>query len=131
MKKPSLGEQELDLLTFVTTHAPIALSDVVEQYGPERGLARTTIHTVLERLRKKGYLVREQHEGIYRYQPKMAQSEVLTGVVGDFVQGMLNGSLKPFVAYLSSKELTEEEMQELKALLKRQEAQREGGRDAE
>lgn len=133
MRKASLGEQELELLKFVTEHAPIALSDVVEHYGTAHGLARTTIHTVLERLRKKGYLVREKRDGVYQYQTRLDQAELMTGMVDDFIQRMLKGSLKPFVAYLSasSQDLSDDEVQALKALVQDLEAQRKEGRDAE
>lgn len=132
MKNPSLGEQELELLQFVTAQAPISLSQVAEQFGVPRGLARTTVHTVLERLRQKGYLTREKREGIFHYLPCMAQAEVLTGLMGEFFQRTLGGSVKPFVAFLAdrSQELSTEEVQALRALVQELDDQQTGGEDA-
>src|SRR5258707_353303 len=55
MRKASLGEQELELLRYVTEHAPVTVAEVMEGYGKQTGLARSTIKTMMERLHKKGY----------------------------------------------------------------------------
>ena len=60
-----LGEQQLDLLRFVTENAPITVGEMAKVYGSPRGLARTTILTVMERLRTKGYLSRKKVEGVF------------------------------------------------------------------
>lgn len=132
MRKSSLGEQELELLRFVSAQAPISLSQAAEQFGTPRGLARTTVHTVLERLRQKGYLTREKREGIFHYLPCMPQAEVLTELMGNFVQRTLGGSVKPFVAFLAnrSQELSAEEVQALRALVQELDEQQTGGEDA-
>jgi len=133
MKKPSLGEKELELLRFVTDHAPIAMGDVAEQYGSQRGLARTTMHTVLERLRRKGYLTREKIGGVYQYSPCVERTELLTNLVSDFMQRVLRGSLTPFTAYLAQHpDLREEELDELKELVRSLDERRESeGNDAD
>jgi predicted transcriptional regulator len=80
MEKPSLGDQELEVLRFVAEHAPISVGEVAQQFGVPRGLARTTILTVMERLRRKGYLARSK-ERPARYSPRLSQNEVLRGLV--------------------------------------------------
>ena len=131
MHQPSLGEQELDILQFVTEHAPISVSQVIEQYGAAHGLARATIHTMLERLRKKGFLTREKRAGVFQYLPCIAKTELLTNLVGDFFQRTLGGSMRPFMAYLAqSKDLSAEELQELKALVKELDKQQGGDEHA-
>lgn len=42
LELPPLGDQELDLLSFVTDHGPITVREAVERYGKDRRLARTT-----------------------------------------------------------------------------------------
>src|SRR5438128_54326 len=101
METPHVGEQELEVLQFVTDHAPIAGREVAERFAEERGLARTTVLTVIERLRKKGFLSRRRREGVYHYSPRVSKVELLQGLVGEFVQRTLGGSVSPVVAYLS------------------------------
>jgi predicted transcriptional regulator len=118
MKKPALGEQELETLRFIAEHAPISVGEVASRFGEPRGLARTTILTVMERLRQKGYLNRRKGAGAYQYVPQEKQADVLKDLVRDFVETKLAGSLSPFVAYLSeSEELSEEEVASLRKLV--------------
>jgi predicted transcriptional regulator len=70
MEQRSLGEQELEVWRFIADHAPVTGRAVVEQFGRERGLARTTVLTVIERLRQKGYLTRRHREGVFHYSPR-------------------------------------------------------------
>lgn len=119
MNKPaSLGDQELSLLRYVTDHAPITVREVADRFGEEQGLARTTILTMMERLRKKNYLVRLKDQGSFQYRPVVAKTELMQTLVQDFVEKTLGGSLSPFVAYLTeAKGLTEREMADLRKLI--------------
>jgi predicted transcriptional regulator len=100
MDQPSLGDQELAVLRFIAERAPVAARDVVEKFAGEQELARTTILTKIERLRRKGFVVRRKKHGVFYYSPRVSQAEVLQGVVRDFVEKTLGGSVSPVVAYL-------------------------------
>jgi predicted transcriptional regulator len=124
MRSP-LGELELEVLRYIAARSALTVGDVTEGFGVPRHLARTTVQTVMERLWKKGYLVREQQPGVYRYSAQEAQENVLHSLIHDFVEKTLAGSLSPFVAYLSeTPEVSPEEYQELQKLVARLEAQR-------
>ncbi len=56
MKKP-VGDQELVVLRWVAEHGPVTVGEVAEKFGEPQGLARSTILTVMERLRGKGHLL--------------------------------------------------------------------------
>jgi predicted transcriptional regulator len=117
--KPTLGAQELEVLRFVSEHAPATVRDVSEQFGEQRGLARTTIQTMMERLRKKGYLIRTKgEEGTFQYSPGLAHNDLLLSLVQNFVERSLGGSVVPFLTYLSEQpDLNEDEVAELRRLL--------------
>jgi predicted transcriptional regulator len=115
-----LGEQELAVLSYVTDHSPATVREVADAFAASHSLARTTLLTVLERLRKKGYLTRVKAEGSFRYQPVHAREQVLKDVVRDFVRTRLGGSVSSFVAYLAEEQdLSQEEIDELRALVNR------------
>lgn len=123
MDRPSLGDQELEVLRFVAEHAPISVGQVAEEFGAPRGLARTTILTVMERLRKKGFLTRSKGERPFRYEPRASTGEVLRGLVREFMEKTLGGSLSPFTAYLAeAKDVSPAELAELRQLVERLEA---------
>ena len=115
MQKPPLGDQELEVLRFVTDNGPITVREVVERYGEPQNIARTTILTVMERLRGKRYLERVKKDGVYEYVAAVPKSELMQTLVKEFVEKTLRGSLSPFAAYLSqAKNLSQEELAELK-----------------
>jgi predicted transcriptional regulator len=125
--KTPLGPLELEILEWVQDHAPATVRMAVEQFNQERELARTTILTVMERLRKKGYLERRMVDGLYEYSPSAPMSEVQSTLVGDFIRTMLGDSLTPFVAYLSRRaHVSEAELAELKRLVQELDERREG-----
>ena len=117
MKKTSLGDLELEALRYAAEHAPITVGEMASQFGEPRGLARTTILTVMERLRRKGCLSRKKLEGVYHYSPQVAPGDVMKDMVRTFVENTLAGSLTPFVAYLAeSGRVTESELSALRRL---------------
>lgn len=119
MKKP-VGEQELTVLRYVAEHGPATVGEVAERFGEPQGLARSTILTVMERLRLKGYLTRRKVEGVFQYASPVPASELLRDVVGDFVQRQLSGSVSPFAAYLSeADDVADEELAQLQDVVAR------------
>ncbi|AKQ63185.1 Transcriptional regulator, MecI family [Myxococcus hansupus] len=126
MKKP-VGEQELVVLRYVAEHGPATVGEVAERFGEPQGLARSTILTVMERLRLKGYLTRRKVEGVYQYASPVPASELLRDVVGDFVQRSLSGSLSPFAAYLSEAEdVSDDELAQLQDVVARLRSKKKG-----
>jgi len=120
--KQTLGDQELELLKFIEQHEPIAAREVADRYGVDAGLARTTVLTMMERLRKKSFLQRSRKGGIYLYRTVQENEAVLKQLVGDFIKRTLGGNLSPFVAYLNDKsDLTHDEVRILRDLLDRME----------
>src|SRR6185295_1779571 len=108
MSREPLGPLELDVFRFVAERQGASVREAAEHFAETTGQARTTVLTVMERLRTKGYLGRRKAGGVHRYTPKVALAEVLESLVGNFVADVLGGSMSPFVAYLAqSPELTE------------------------
>lgn len=115
---PTLGAQELSLLRHIESHPASSAGEVFASFGEANGLARSTIETVMERLRKKGYLVRSLDKAVYRYQATVPSEELESGMVEQFIQTNLAGSLVPFVAYFSRQNrLSESELAELGRLV--------------
>lgn len=118
MGKDKLGEAELEVLRFVSDRDGTTVREAAEHFAETRGLARTTVLTMMERLRKKGFLTREGDGGAFRYRSAQSKASVLRNLVGDFVERSLGGSLQPFVAYLADKKgVSQEEVEHLQALV--------------
>lgn len=117
-KHQSLGRVELELLQYIDEHNPITVRDVAEYWNNKTGQARTTVLTMMERLTKKGFLTRKKIDNVFHYSPKQSAASVLREMVGDFVHGVLGGSILPLTAYLTEeKKLSAEQVSELKKLV--------------
>jgi predicted transcriptional regulator len=123
MSMKSIGDQELALLRYVAESGPATVGEATEGFGEPRGLARSTVLTMMERLRQKGHLEREQVEGVYRYFSPVSSGDLLRGAVRTFVEKTLDGSVSPFVAYLTESaevsKVSDRELAELEQLVSR------------
>ena len=120
MQTVSLGDQELMLLRYVTEQSPLTAGEVAAGFGEPNGLARSTVETMLERLRKKGYLARSRQDGVFHYTPTVAPLELMTGLVRQFVEQTLAGSLLPFVNYFSQQNrLSAAELRDLEHMVEK------------
>lgn len=120
MPEPSIGEQELALLRHIADRGQVSVGDAADEFGEPRGLARSTVLTMMERLRGKGLLARRLVDGVYRYRARASSSDLLRSAVQRFVERNLDGSVSPFIAYMSEPgRLSDEELKELEDLVAR------------
>lgn len=119
MRTKTVGDQELALLQHIAEHGESSVGEVAAAFGEARGLARSTVLTMMERLRAKSYLKRRQVDGgVYRYSATARQDDVVRNAIGSFVEKTLQGSVSPFVAWMSQRtEVSDHELAELEALV--------------
>lgn len=119
MRNKTIGDQELALLQYIAEQGDASVGEVAAAFGESRGLARSTVLTMMERLRAKTYLQRKQVDGgVYRYSTTARQDDVVNRAVGSFVEKTLQGSVSPFVAWMSQRaEVSDNELAELEALV--------------
>ena len=120
MAGSSIGEQELALLRHNADRGAVSVAGAVEEFGAGRALARSTVLTMMERLRKKGQLSRRLVDGVYRYRARTSSANLLKGAVRQFVESRLDGSVSPFLAYLSeTRDVSDAELRELEEIVAR------------
>jgi predicted transcriptional regulator len=120
---PSIGEQEMALLRHIADSGTSTVGEAADDFGTRRGLARSTVLTMMERLRRKGHLSRRLTDGVYRYRALSSSADLLKGAVQRFVERNLEGSVSPFLAYLSDAgDLSDKERRELEKIVARLDA---------
>jgi predicted transcriptional regulator len=120
MVERSIGEQELALLKYIAGGEGLTVGKAADEFGSPRGLARSTVLTMMERLRRKGHLERRMVEGVYRYRARVSPADLLKNAVQRFVERNLDGSVSPFLAYLSEAEgLSDKDRRELERIVAR------------
>jgi predicted transcriptional regulator len=118
MARPSIGDRELALLHHLDECGGASVGEAAATFGEATGLARSTVLTMMERLRAKGYLKRRRVAGVYRYRTSTNPGSTVRHAVGCFVENALGGSVSPFVAWMAERgEVSAEELAELKALV--------------
>jgi predicted transcriptional regulator len=121
----TIGDQELALLRDVAASGSATVAEVVERFGQPRGLARSTVLTMMERLRKKGHLSRKQVDGLYRYATRTAPGDAVQHAVASFVDRTLGGSVTPFVTFLAeAHQVSDTELAELEELVAKLQGER-------
>lgn len=132
-KQHGLGELELDVLKNVWDRPGSTVQELTDILSHERNCARTTILTVIQRLHAKGFLKRKKVDGVYRYSPTEDRGKVLSRLIGQFVEKVLDGSAAPFLAYLANtKDLSQEQAAQLWSIvhdLEQTEKERKDGND--
>ncbi len=131
-KKKDLGELELAVLNAVFERPGCSVREIAVIMSEQRGLARTTILTVMQRLHAKGFLKRRKVGSLFRYTATGEQVQVVSDLIGQFVNKILGGSPAPFLAYLAgTKDLSEDQIAKLREIvddLERDEGDSEDGK---
>jgi BlaI family penicillinase repressor len=102
MKKPEtkLTDAELEIMQVVWQLDGGTVRQVHQRLNQRRRLAYTTVMTMMNILEEKGHLTRRKEGRAYRYQPVRPKSQVIAGMVDDFVGRVLEGSAAPLVVSL-------------------------------
>ena len=92
---------ELDIMKAVWWRPPITVRDVQELIRPSRPLAYTTVMTIMDRLRHKGFLTRKLEGRTHLYEPAVAYTAVRDDAVSKLIQSFFGGSPEDLQEFLN------------------------------
>src|SRR5215469_2331200 len=114
---PALGDLEARVMRRIwARREPVTVRDVLGDLQQERPIAYTTVMTVMDNLRKKGWLRREAEGRAYRYAPLVSAEEYSAGLMR---QALAASSDRPAVLMHFIGELTEDEASALEEAYRR------------
>jgi predicted transcriptional regulator len=117
---PSLGELEIRVLRLVWQQQPCTERQITDVIQQERSLARTTVLKTIQRLEAKGLLTRLPGEGPVRFRASAPERNVLSALIGRFVESVLGGTAEPLVAYLAgSEKLSAKDLETLRTICRK------------
>jgi predicted transcriptional regulator len=121
-KADRLTPLELDIMNILwDLGAAATVQQVQEQLAPARGLAYTTVQTMLNILWRKGKIKRTLIDRAYHYKPVVTRRKAVGGAVKDLVQRAFGGSAEALVMSLvETKQLTPEALKRLQELVEEQ-----------
>ena len=121
-RRPSKHPTELELaiLKVLWKQSPLSVREVREILRPTRKLAHTSVMTMLSIMVGKGYLRREKQGNSYVYEPTEPRKATRRKMLRDLVDRVFDGSAASVMTNLiETGELDEDEVRELRKLLKR------------
>jgi len=113
-----LSRSEMEVLKVLWREGRLSAREVHDLVGPRRRWALSTTRTVLERMVRKGAVVRTPFHGVNLYAPAVSRPAGLAALVRDFAERVLEIDAAAVVPLLTrGADLTEEEIAEVERLL--------------
>jgi BlaI family transcriptional regulator, penicillinase repressor len=114
-----LSEFELDVMTHFWSDRELSAPELFERIGAERGVAYSTVKTIVDRLEQKGAIERVANRGrTIVYAPAIKRDRLRKPLVKTFVRRMFGNDLRPlFAQLLQDEKLSEDDLAYLRELV--------------
>ena len=114
-----LSEFELDVMTHFWNDRELSAPELFERIGAERGVAYSTVKTIIDRLEEKGAIERIANRGrTIVYAPIVKQEHVRKPLVKAFLRRLFGNDLRPlFAQLLRDEKLSEDDLAYLRELI--------------
>ena len=103
-ERHQLTELQLAILRVIWDKGEATVQDIWEALHPERGLAQTTVATMLSRLERRGVVNRRAQARQYHYKAAVTEAEVQHSMVGELTERLFAGDVTALVQHLISDE---------------------------
>ena len=113
----ALSELQLDVMR-VLWRGEASVADVAAALADSRGLAHTTVATVLTRLARRGVVEARREGRQLFYRATVSEPQVRRSMVGDLIQSLFKGDPRALLAHLvSEKDVAPGDLAKVQALL--------------
>ena len=113
-----LGDLQLAIMRVLWARGESTVADVHEALEPERGLALTTIATMLVKMEKKGVVDHRSEGRRFIYRPLVSEGQVRRSMVSDLTTQLFRGDVAALVNHLLSEhDIRPQELEQLRELI--------------
>lgn len=124
-KTSSLGELQLAILRVLWSCGEATASDVHAALHAERGLAPTTIATMLKKMENRGLVTHREDGRRFIYRPAVTEEVVTRSMVADLTERLFGGKASELVGHLLAEhDIDRSELAELNRLISQAERRR-------
>ena len=121
----SLSDLQLDIMRVLWDRGACTTTEVTEALKAERGLAHTTVSTLLTRLEKRGVAAVEKSGRQLIYRPAVDEAQVRRSMVSGLLDSLFGGDAQALVAHLVREdEIAAEDLAAVRDLLAKRKADR-------
>jgi predicted transcriptional regulator len=118
MTRIALGDLQHAIMQVLWDHDEATSAEVHRALFDERGLAPTTIATMLRKMEDKGVVTHREEGRHFVYRPLVTREEVQRSMIGELVDRLFAGDRAALVSHLvESETLSREEVDRLRAML--------------
>ncbi len=115
---PALSDQQLEIMSCIWELSEATVTDVWQEISKRKKLARTTVLTVMDRLAKRGWLLKKRLQNTHLYSATMQRDQVLGGMVKNLVESAFSDSPdRLMMALIDSRGITAAEADRIKAMI--------------
>src|SRR4051812_37536200 len=97
-----LGDLQLAIMHVLWERGEATVAEVHEALLEERGLATTTIATMLVKMEQKGVVTHRAEGRRFIYQPLLSEGAARRSMVGDLMERLFRGDVTALVSHLIS-----------------------------
>lgn len=90
-----LGDLQTEVMEILWQAAPLSVTEVEQKLQRKREIAHTTVLTTLDRMHRKGFLVREKQGKAFVYSPRYSREEFERGVAQEVLSALLTQFAEP------------------------------------
>jgi BlaI family transcriptional regulator, penicillinase repressor len=113
-----LTPQELEIMKLVWQRDSATVRDIYEALLERRKIAYTTVMTMMKILETKGYLKKRRQDRAFLYRPARPKSQVIGGMIREFIDRVFNGSAEPLLVHLvKERQLTDKDLQRIMRMM--------------
>jgi BlaI family penicillinase repressor len=112
-----LGSSELEILGMIWRMGQATVRDVFEEVRKTRTVTLPAVMLSMNRLVKRGLLNKVSSPRGAVYQPMLSRDQMASSLLGDLVDKVLQGSLRPVLSNFVER-LSDEEIRELLDMVK-------------
>ncbi|HEX7139029.1 MAG TPA: BlaI/MecI/CopY family transcriptional regulator [Vicinamibacterales bacterium] len=125
-KPPRISEAEWEVMVVLWESSPLGATEIADAVCERMKWHPKTVKTLLARLVKKGALRYREEANRYLYRPAYPRHRYVEAESRSFIDRVFGGSATPAVVhFVETMELSEDDLQELRAILDRKQKEEE------
>jgi predicted transcriptional regulator len=127
-----LTDLQFAIMRVLWERGSASAAEICEALRAERGLAQSTVATLLTRLEKRGVVKHETRARQYVYYPAVTESEVRRTMVSELTERLFNGDVTALMSHLlSARDMSHGDLARVRKLIEAHESGSEAPGDDE
>jgi predicted transcriptional regulator len=121
-----LTDLQIAIMRVLWERGQATVAEIQEALRAERGLALTTVATLLSRLEKRGVVSHETRQRQFVYRALVTEAEVRHSMIYELTERLFDGDIAAMMSHLlTGRDISAGDLERIKAMLDQRSARRE------